>query len=258
MKKTGIAAKIYLSVVTALFFVPIAITVIYSFNASKMPSQWSGFSLVWYGELFRDREAFSCLVNSVVLGLLSCAFSVVIGTAGALGMHGRMSRLDRFVRWICVLPVMIPEVILGMAYLAVFSLLGLPFGMVTLVIAHTTFCVPYVFLVVSGRLSGLNMNAVMAARDLGATPMEAFRDVTLPMLLPGIASGVILSFAMSFDDVIISVFVAGAGVNTLPVHIYTRLKTGVTPEINALSALLVLAVAAGVILVNAVLPKKRR
>ncbi|MCR4842518.1 MAG: ABC transporter permease, partial [Eubacterium sp.] len=172
------------------------------------------------------------------------------------GMHATSFRANRFIRWVSLLPIMIPEVILGMVYLAVFSLFDLPFGMVTLVIAHTTFCVPYVLLIVSGRLAGMNPNMVRAARDLGATPFEAFWDVTFPGILPGILSGVMLSFAMSFDDVVISVFVTGPGVSTLPLQIYTRLKTGVTPEINALATVLILAVAVGVLTVNLVIPSK--
>ena len=137
--------------------------------------------------------------------------------------------------------MMTPEIILGMIFLAFFSLLGMPFGMTTLVISHTAFCIPYVFMQVKARLAGMDKSFEEAARDLGAGPIRVFWDITLPLILPGILSGVLLSFAMSFDDVIVSVFVTGATVNTLPILIYTRLKTGLTPKINALCTLMFLA-----------------
>ena len=138
---------------------------------------------------------------------------------------------------------MIPEIILGMVYLAVFSFMNLPFGMVTLVLAHTTFCVPYVFSMVRARLVGMDKSLREAALDLGATPIRVFFDVTLPLIMPAILSGVMLSFAMSFDDVVISIFVTGPTVNTLPIKIYTKMKTGVTPEINALATIMLVITA---------------
>jgi spermidine/putrescine transport system permease protein len=142
--------------------------------------------------------------------------------------------------YLATLPIMIPEIILGMVFLAFFSLLGLPFGMLTLVIAHTAFCVPYVLLLVKARLSGIDKSYEEAARDLGATEPRAFLDITLPLILPAIVSGMMLSVAMSLDDVIISVFVTGVDTNTLPIKIYTQLKTGVSPVTNALCTLLFL------------------
>ena len=154
------------------------------------------------------------LINSLILAVLSCAFAVLIGTSGALGMRRRKRKLDDAVAYVSTLPIMIPEIILGMVFLSVFSLMGLPFGMVTLVIAHTTFCVPYVFTMVRARLVGMDRSLEEAALDLGATKWQVFRDVILPQILPAILSGVLLAFAMSFDDVVISIFVTGPKVNT--------------------------------------------
>jgi spermidine/putrescine transport system permease protein len=140
--------------------------------------------------------------------------------------------------YLSILPIMIPEIILGMVSLAFFSLLAFPLGMVTLVIAHTAFCIPYVYLLVKGRLAGLDKSYVEAARNLGAGELRAFFDITLPLILPAVISGMLLSFAMSFDDVIISVFVTGPNTNTLPIRIYSQLKTGVTPKTNALCTLI--------------------
>jgi len=231
---------IYVGIITAITYIPILVTVVYSFNESKISSVWEGFSLKWYVELFRDRDMKEALMNSLILALLSCSLAVLIGTSGALGMHRRKSKLNDAVAYVSMIPIMIPEIILGMVFLSIFSMMGLPFGMVTLVIAHTTFCVPYIYSMVKARLVGMDNSIEEAARDLGASPFKVFFDITLPMILPAVLSGVILAFAMSFDDVVISIFVTGPTVNTLPVKIYTKLKTGVTPEINALATILLL------------------
>lgn len=233
---------IYVAVITILTYIPILLTVVYSFNASKLTSVWEGFSLKWYRELFRDRDLGEALINSLILAVLSCTFAVLIGTSGALGMSRRKRKLNEAVAYVSTLPIMIPEIILGMVFLSVFSLMGLPFSMVTLVIAHTTFCVPYIFTMVRARLVGMDHSLEEAALDLGASEWQVFRDVILPQILPAILSGVLLAFAMSFDDVVISIFVTGPKVNTLPVKIYTKLKTGVTPEINALATVMLLVI----------------
>lgn len=241
MKKRSFFSDGYLWLITALMYLPILIVMIYSFNESKISSVWSGFSLKWYQDLFRDREIAAALLNSVILGLLSSLAAAVIGTLGAIGTVRSGWRGKGVMEYIAILPMMTPEIILGMLFLAFFSLLGLPFGMTTLVISHTAFCIPYVYLQVKARLAGMDGSYEEAARDLGAKPARVFFDITLPLLLPGILSGVLLAFAMSFDDVIISVLVTGVKVNTLPILIYTRIKTGITPKINALCTLMFLA-----------------
>lgn len=247
---------IYMAIIVIITYIPIILTVVYSFNESKLTSVWAGFSLKWYEELLRDRDIKEALRNSLVLGALSCLAAVVIGTSGALGMDKCRNKLNGIVSYISLIPIMIPEIILGMVFLAAFSLMNLPFGMLTLVIAHTTFCVPYVFMTVRARLAGMDHATEEAARDLGASGIRTFFDITLPALVPAIASGVLLSFAMSFDDVVISIFVTGAKVNTLPIKIYTRMKTGVTPEINALATVLLVITIVILILAN-VLGRKR-
>ena len=248
---------VYVGIITAITYIPILLTVIYSFNASRISSIWGGFSLEWYEELFHDRDIREALINSLILAGLSCLCAVVIGTMGAIGMYRKKSRLNEAVAMGSMLPIMIPEIILGMVFLSVFSLMGLPFGMVTLVIAHTSFCIPYIYSMVSTRLVGMDKALEEAAMDLGASKLEVFRDVTFPAILPGILSGVMLSFAMSFDDVVISIFVTGPTVNTLPIKIYTKLKTGVTPEINALAAVM-LAITVLLLAGSAVMGQWRR
>ena len=230
----------YVAILTILTYVPLLLTVMYSFNESKLTTVWSGFSFKWYQQLFQDKDMWEALINSLVLAGLSCFCAVIIGTTGALGMHDKKSKVNDAVANLSLLPIMIPEIILGMVFLAVFSFLDLPFGMLTLVIAHTTFCVPYVFSMVKARLVGMDKSLREAALDLGATPVRVFFDITLPLIMPAVLSGVMLSFAMSFDDVVISIFVTGPKVNTLPIKIYTKMKTGVTPEINALAAIMLM------------------
>lgn len=257
MKNKSKLPGIYVGVITFLTYVPILLTVVYSFNESKITSIWGGFSLKWYEELLRDRDIKEALVNSLILAFCSCLMAVLIGTTGALGMRDRKNKANDAIGYLSLLPLMTPEIILGMVYMAAFSFLQLPFGMLTLVIAHTTFCVPYVFMTVRARLSGMDRAVEEAAKDLGASDIRVFWDITLPAILPAILSGTLLSFAMSFDDVVISIFVTGATVNTLPIKIYTRMKTGVTPEINALATVL-LAVTIVVIVISSLLRRSRK
>ena len=241
MKRKPVFSTVYLIVGILLMYLPIVIVMVYSFNESKISSVWDGLSLKWYRDLFRDRVFGDALVNSLILGGLSSFAAAVIGTLGAIGTSRSSFRGKGLMAYITTLPMLTPEIIVGTIFLAFFSLIGLPFGMTTLVISHTAFCIPYVFMQVRARLSGMDPSFEEAARDLGAGRVRSFFDITLPLILPGIVSGMLLSFAMSMDDVIISVFVTGVSVNTLPVVIYTQLKTGVTPKVNALCTLMFLA-----------------
>ena len=241
MKKRSFFPSFYLILITVIMYLPILFVMIYSVNLSKLSSVWTGFSLKWYRDLFRDRNVGTALVNSLILGGVSSLAAAVIGTLGAIGTARTSFRGKGAMEYIATLPMMTPEIILGMIFLAFFSLLGLPFGMSTLIISHTAFCIPYVFMQVKARLSGMDKSYEEAARDLGAGRARVFFDITLPLIMPGIVSGMLLSFAMSFDDVVISIFVTGVSVNTLPILIYTQLKTGVTPKVNALCTLMFLA-----------------
>ena len=237
--KKGKLPNIYLGVILIIMYLPIVLVILYSFNYSKISSVWEGFSLRWYEALFKDKALFEALINSIILGVLSSLSAAVIGTLGAVGMFRSNFKGKGIIEYISTLPIMVPEIILGMVFLVFFALIGLPFGMITLVIAHTTFCIPYIYMQVNARLVGLDRSYVEAAKDLGAGELRAFWDITLPLIRPAIISGIFLSFAMSFDDVVISIFVTGVNTNTLPIKIYTQLKTGITPEINALCTLMV-------------------
>ena len=234
-------STVYLALGLVIIYLPIALVILYSFNESKISSVWGGFSLKWYRTLFADKAMFQALGNSLILGLSASLAAGVVGTLGAVGFDRVRPRSRRLIEYLTSLPLMTPEIILGMVFMAFFGMLGIPFGMGTLILSHTTFCIPYVFMLVQARLVGMDRSLAEAARDLGAGERQVFFTITLPLLLPAIVSGMLLSFAMSLDDVIISLFVTGVNVNTLPIKVYTALKTGVTPEINALCTLLLAA-----------------
>lgn len=241
MKNRTILPSLYVLLILVLMYVPIAIVILYSFNVSQISVFWEGFTLDWYKQMIHDQAMLHALQNSLILAVLSSLTSAVIGTFGAVGIARRKILGGTIMEYFTILPIMVPEIILGMVFLAFFALIGIPFGMLSLVIAHTAFCIPYVYLLVKARLAGLDASYVEAARDLGAGEMKAFLSITLPLILPAVLSGMLLAFAMSFDDVIISSFVTGVNTNTLPLLIFSQLKTGLTPKTNALCAVLFVA-----------------
>ena len=238
MKKNSRFSGFYLGLIFFLMYVPVAVVVVFSYNESRLPVSFTGFSLKWYTELFRDAALMEALKNSLVLAVSSCLVSAVIGTLGAVGLSRIHWKTKGVMEYISILPLMIPEIILGMVLMAFFYMLNLKFGMLTLLIAHTIFCVPYILMEVKARLAGMDPALEEAARDLGASSFRAFLDITLPLVMPAVISGSLLAFAMSMDDVVISIFVTGPRVSTLPIKVYTQMKTGVTPEINALCTIM--------------------
>lgn len=245
-RRKSIWAPLYLTVMLLLMYLPIIVVVLYSFNAntSRYPNEFTGFSLQFYRALFQDTKGLlAALKSSLILAGLSCGIAMVIGTLGAVGMARRKFRMQGMLENMSVLPIMVPEIILGMAFLAVFTAAGLKFGMLTLVLAHVTFCTPYIFIIVKGRLTGMDPSLAEASRDLGASPMRTFLEITLPLIMPAVLSGVTLAFAMSMDDFVISFFVTGATTTTLPLRIYSSVKTGVSLQVNALCTLMLAVVA---------------
>ena len=240
-KRRSPMPEIYIALFLLLFYLPILVVILFSFNDSKM-FQWSGFTFSWYEELMQDQTIWQSFFTSLKLAVLSSLAAAILGTLGAVGMAGRQFRTKGLLENVSLVPIMIPEIILGMAYLTVFTIFQIPFGMVTMVIAHTTFCVPYIFINVKARLTGLDPSIGEAALDLGASRKRMFFDITLPLILPAVSSGMLLAFAMSMDDVVISFFTNGPDTNTLPLQIYSMMKMGVTPEINALCTLMLGAV----------------
>lgn len=257
MRKKLKFSNIYMAVVLLITYVPIFFVVLFSFNSSRLTVNFEGFTWHWYERLLTDYDLIEALKNSLVLGVLSCIVSAVIGTIGAIGMARIHHRGKAGIEYLSMMPLMIPEIILGMVFLAFFSILGLPFGMTTLVLGHTAFCVPYIFMMVKSRLVGIDRSLEEAARDLGASQRRAFFDIILPLIMPAVLSGMILAFAMSFDDVVISIFLTGPTLSTLPIRIYTQLKTGGTPEINALCTIILIVIVV-VLMLRELISSRRR
>jgi len=229
---------VFMTLVLIGLYLPILVVVLYSFNPSKNAGVMTGFTLDWYRRLFQNGEIARTLGNSLKLAAVSVSASAVIGTLGAVALARRRLVLQGFLEGLTTLPILIPEIVLGMSFLAAFTFVGAQLGMATLMLSHITFCIPYIFIIVKGRIAGLDPQLEEAARDLGARPVRVFFDITLPLIFPAVLAGMLLSFAMSFDDVVISFFVTGPGAQTLPLKVYSSLKVGVSPEINALCTLM--------------------
>ena len=226
------------ALVYLFIYAPIAILVAFSFNAASQTAYWDGFTLDWYRRLFGNAALFRSVRNSLVVAGLTTVIAVLIGTPAGLALSRYSFHGKRSTQALLFLPVIIPEVVLGAALLTFFGALELRLSLWTVVIAHVAFSVSYVAIVVRARLSGLDPALEEAARDLGAGPFETFRRVTLPLAAPGIAAAALLVFTLSIDDYVVTSFVAGVGATTLPLHIYSMLRVGVTPEVNAVSTLL--------------------
>ncbi|MCH1386936.1 MAG: ABC transporter permease subunit [Rhodobacteraceae bacterium] len=232
----------------AFLYLPMVILVIYSFNSSKLVTVWAGFSTKWYGELMRNEAFLDAAWVTIKVAVLSSTFATVLGTLAAyvLVRAGRFWGRTLFSGMIYA-PLVMPEVITGLSLLLLFIGIGLDRGVMTIVLAHTTFSMCYVSVVVSSRLSTFDMSLEEAALDLGSTPFEAFRLVTLPIIAPAVISGWLLAFTLSLDDLVIASFTSGPSATTLPIKIFSAVRLGVSPEINALSTIMIAIVTVGVI-----------
>jgi spermidine/putrescine transport system permease protein len=219
-------------------YLPIAILVVFSFNAARQTAVWEGFTLDWYRRLAANERLLGSVRNSLVVAGITTLIATLLGTMAALALARYRFRGKGSTETVLFLPVILPEVVLGAALLTFFGTVGLRLSLWTVVIAHVMFSVSYVAIVVRARLAGLDPSLEEAARDLGAGPFDTFRRVTLPLILPGVVASALLVFTLSIDDYVVTSFVAGVGATTLPLHIYSMLKLGVTPEVNAVSSLL--------------------
>lgn len=224
----------------AFIYMPILIIIIYSFNSARLSGNWEGFTLDWYTSLFQNRHVREALMNSLTIAITSTVVSTMLGTAAALALRDLRGKKRSGMNGLLYLPVIIPDIIMGLSLLVMFSQLNMPLGKTTVMIAHITFSLSYVYVVVTARLSGMGKQLEEAAQDLGATPWQTFRHVTLPQIAPGIISGALIAFTLSLDDFMVSFFVAGPSSTTLPIYIYAQVKRGISPEINALCTLLIL------------------
>jgi len=232
----------------AFLYLPMVILVIYSFNSSKLVTVWAGFSTKWYGELMRNEAFLDAAWVTIKVAVLSSTFATVLGTLAAyvLVRAGRFWGRTLFSGMIYA-PLVMPEVITGLSLLLLFIGIGLDRGVMTILLAHTTFSMCYVSVVVSSRLATFDMSLEEAALDLGSTPFEAFRLVTLPIIAPAVISGWLLAFTLSLDDLVIASFTSGPSATTLPIKIFSAVRLGVSPEINALSTIMIAMVTIGVI-----------
>ncbi len=230
----------YAALVFAFLYLPIGVLVAFSFNQSKINAVWTGFTLDWYRALFHDQLILEAAKNSLIIGVTATIVSTMIGTLAAVGMYRYHFRGKTVLDSLLYVPVVIPEVVLGISLLALYAICKVPLGLNTLIASHITFCIPFVIITVRARLAGFDRNMEEAAMDLGATQWQTFFKVTLPLIMPGVAAGALLAFTLSLDDVIISYFVTGPGSTTLPLKIYAMVKQGVTPAINALSTIMLL------------------
>ncbi|MDP4089305.1 MAG: extracellular solute-binding protein [Bacillota bacterium] len=244
MKKNSKLNVTYNFIIYLFLYMPILILILFSFNESKLNATWTGFSLKWYKNLLTDYTILQALRNTLLIAVTSTLISVMIGTLTAVGMYRYKFKGKGLLDAVLFVPIVIPEIVMGIAMLSFFSMMQdvihFQMGLVTLIIAHVTFSVSYVVVVVRSRLQGFDKNLEEAAMDLGATPLQTFTKVTLPVIMPGIVSGGLLAFTLSLDDVIISFFVAGPGSTTLPLKVFSMVKFGVTPEINALSTIMLI------------------
>jgi putrescine transport system permease protein len=232
----------------AFLYLPMIILVVYSFNESKLVTVWAGFSTKWYGELLRNEAFLDAAWVTLQVAVVSSTIATVLGTMAAyvLVRAGRFAGRTLFSGMIYA-PLVMPEVITGLSLLLLFIGIGLDRGILTIILAHTTFSMCYVSVVVSSRLVTFDRSLEEAALDLGCSPMEAFRLVTLPIIAPAVISGWLLAFTLSLDDLVIASFTAGPSATTLPIKIWSSIRLGVSPEINALSTILIAIVTVGVI-----------
>lgn len=221
-------------------YLPILVLTFYSFNDSAYSAGWQGFTLKWYTRLWRDSRILNALQNSLTVALVAVTISAIVGTLMAVGLARYRFPGKGLYRGVSYLPLIIPDIAIAVATLVFLAVIGTPLSLWTIVAAHVVFCLAYIGFVVSSRISGLDPHLEEAALDLGATPFQAFIKVLLPELMPAIIAGCLISFVLSMDDFLIASFTAGTGATTLPMEIFSRIRTGVKPDINALSVMLIL------------------
>ena len=241
----------------AFLYVPLTIVVLFSFNDSKLNAEWVGFTFSWYRALLSDEAMLGAARNSLFIAVTASVAATILGTMAGIAMHRYKPKLLPFM---VLTPVAMPEILLGVSLLVFFiSVFGdQSLSLATVIIAHITFCIGFVAIIVRARLAGMDESIFEAARDLGATPWQTFRLVTLPLIMPGVIAGALMSFTLSIDDFVITFFTTGVGVSTLPLQIYTMIKVAVTPEVNAVSTLLMALTLTMIVLASRLAPDALR
>lgn len=242
--------RIYTALIFLFLYAPIIVLIVFSFNNSKSRGTWSGFTLKWYIELFKDAEILKALYNTLIIAIVSAVVSTVIGTFAALGIYNMNGLSKKISLNLNYLPVLNPDIVTAVSLMTLFRFLRMEFGMATMLLSHITFSIPYVILSILPKLKQMNKHLAEAAMDLGATPIYALRKVVLPEIMPGIITGGLMAFTLSIDDFVISFFNTGHGVSNLSITIYSMARTGIKPVINALSTLMFLGLLVLLLIIN--------
>lgn len=242
MKHNKFVDNLVLWVVFGFLFLPIFVLILFSFNTSSLNIVFEGFTLHWYKDLFSNTELLEALKNTLIVAIVSTVVSTIIGTISAYALKRYDFKGKAFVNELLYIPVVIPEIVIGIALLSVYTLFRLELGMFSLILAHISFAIPFVIISVRSVLESMDPNLELVASDLGASKLKTFFYIIIPSLMPGILSGAQLAFTLSLDDVVISYFTSGPGSNTLPLHIFSMIKTGVTPDVNALISIMLMII----------------
>ncbi len=254
MKKTF--RNLFMLVVFAYLYIPIIILVTNSFNADRYGLTWKGFSWNWYERLFSNDTLIQATMNSITVAFFAATISTIIGGLTSIALYRYRFRGKQFIGGMLFIVMMSPDIVMAVSMLVLFMIIGMQLGFLSLLIAHITFCLPYVVITISSRLSDFDGKMLEAAKDLGASEVTILRKIVLPLTLPAIISGWLLSFTISLDDVIVSSFVTSPNYEVLPLKIFSLVKTGVTPEVNALATIMIIFSLALVVLSQVVLRKK--
>jgi len=241
-KKPSLGLRLYAILAYAYIYLPIILLIIFSFNTQKLNVHWEGFTLHWYGVLFRDQDVLQATRNTLIVAFVSTILATIIGTLAALALQRYRFPGYTIAESILYIPVIIPEVVMGISLLVFFAMINFRLGLTTITLSHIAFNIPFVTLVVRARLHGFDKSIEEAAMDLGANWFITFWRVTLPTIMPGVLAGALLAFTLSLDDYVITYFTAGPGSTTLPLRVFSMVRFAVTPEVNALSALWILTV----------------
>lgn len=240
--KNKILKNSFIGLVFAFLYLPIIILVIFSFNSSKMNILFESFTFDWYKNLLQNSNLINAFINTLIVAVTSTVVSTIIGTISAVGLYKYDFPFKNLINKLIYIPIVIPEIVLGISLLSIYTLVKLELGLFTIILSHIAFSIPYVIVSVRSTLASLPENCEEAAQDLGANSLKTFWYITLPLIKPGVISGATLALTLSLDDVVISYFTAGPGSNTLPLYIYSVIKTGITPDVNALSTLMLIVV----------------
>ncbi len=242
--------RFYTFLIFVFLYAPIVTLIAFSFNESRSRGKWGGFTLRWYKELLYDAPIKNAFYYTMVIALLSAIIATIIGTIAAVGIYNMGFLGKKVVLNLNYLPVLNPDIVTGVSLMTLFIFINLELGFLSMLLAHITFCIPYVVLAVLPKLKQLNKHLAEAAMDLGATPFYAFRKVILPEIMPGIVTGALMAFTLSIDDFVISFFTAGKGVTNLSIAVYSMARRGINPKINALSTLMFLGVLGLLLIIN--------